>query len=244
MVDARTKTYCAMLTTGVCDLPARIAALEAENNQLCRQILDAWNAFGPPATRSDPPVFTLNDIADLPQMAEGGIDEQIIELEDSIAALEAQLAERVKVKALEWEDSGFVPDKAWGDACLKQARGHHHLGRYAGSYTIQEIEPGGWWGWWNTWTSDRDPEGVGRTKDEAKAAAQADYESRILSALEATPRATHANSASVEATPRAPKVTEEMVEAASREYMRIFDKHLLSEHARLILTAAQEAGKP
>jgi hypothetical protein len=47
----------------------------------------------------------------------------------------------------------------------------------------------------------------------------------------------------LEATPPAPKVMDVMVEAASREYMRIFGKHLLSDHARLILTAAQEAGK-
>lgn len=104
---------------------------------------------------------------------------------DGRNAAEAKLAggETVKVKPLEWTDSGSVPDGPWSETYLRQARGHHNLGRYAGSYTVQEMEAGGKWGWWNTWTSDREPEGIEDTIDEAKAAAQTDFERRILSAL-------------------------------------------------------------
>ncbi|TPK59067.1 MULTISPECIES: hypothetical protein [unclassified Mesorhizobium] len=92
----------------------------------------------------------------------------------------------VQVKALEWGEIRHVPDTAWSESMLRQRIGHHNLGPFAGSYSIQEMEPGGAWGWWNTWTAERYPDGVEPTEDAAKAAAQADYEARILSAL-ATP---------------------------------------------------------
>lgn len=144
------------------------ATLEAENNQLRRQILDAWNAFGPPAERSDTPVFTFSDIADLPQSAEGGIAEQIFTLEDHIAALEVQLAEKVKVKPLEW------------------------VGFTAGSYHI-EIEKGGIASllyYSASIAEDEEPELIKTgyltlvSLDDLKAIAQADHERRTIDALE------------------------------------------------------------
>ncbi|MBZ9984981.1 hypothetical protein LB521_27995 [Mesorhizobium sp. BR-1-1-8] len=89
----------------------------------------------------------------------------------------------VQVKALEWGEIRHVPDAAWSETMLRQRIGHHNLGPFAGSYSIQEMEPGGAWGWWNTWTAERYPDGVEPTEDAAQAAAQADYESRIRSAL-------------------------------------------------------------
>lgn len=41
--------------------------------------------------------------------------------------------------------------------------------------------------------------------------------------------------------PPAPVITEELIERASAEYMKIFGKHLLSSHARQILTATLQA---
>ncbi|MBZ9973464.1 hypothetical protein LB517_27935 [Mesorhizobium sp. BR1-1-12] len=89
----------------------------------------------------------------------------------------------VKVKALEWGEERHVPDAAWSSTMLRQRIGHHNLGPFAGSYSIQEMEPGGAWGWWNTWTAERYPDGVEPTEKAAKAAAQSDYEAQILSAL-------------------------------------------------------------
>jgi len=100
------------------------------------------------------------------------------------AALQQESLKAV-VKPLEWVYVGRVVDKPSDpNSLVRQYRGcHSHFGRYGGSYSVQEIEPGGRWGFWNTWTSDREPEGVFPTLHEAKAAAQADYEARILSAL-------------------------------------------------------------
>lgn len=89
------------------------------------------------------------------------------------------------VKPLRWVDQGKVPAEAWGDSVLRQFIGHHDLGRYAGSYCVQEREPGGPWGWWCTWTSDREPEGIEPTEDAVKAACQAHFGRCILSTLSA-----------------------------------------------------------
>jgi hypothetical protein len=89
----------------------------------------------------------------------------------------------VKIKALEWGRACPVPDGAWSKTYLQQRIGHHGLGRYAGSYTVQEMEPGGAWGWWCTWTSDRLPEGVELTEEAARKACQNDFEARIRSVL-------------------------------------------------------------
>lgn len=110
------------------------------------------------------------------------IEINVSDLRAALSALDA-LAEPAKVKALVWRDESTVPDGPWSDVRLRQSIGHHNLGRYAGSYTVQEMEAGGVWGWWCTWTSDREPEGVELTKDAAQAAAQVDFERRILSAL-------------------------------------------------------------
>lgn len=260
---------------------------------------------------------------------------RILQSQDArIAALEAKLAEVRKVKPLEWSDVR-QPDE--------EIRYHHIIAESPiGQWTIQ------WKGWkdYDDRTVFLDGDFVlngGDLLEAAKAAAQADFKRRILSALEATPPApcdhpiwgqdidgtrtcakcglttppTHpepdfsksiadiikeesANGAAVgwrsctgchetnegyetghfpyskmfgcyvgsgcsecggigvtweywsedvlktmaeDDAPPTPKVTEAMVEAASREYMRIFGKHLLSKHARLILTAAQEDGR-
>ncbi len=92
----------------------------------------------------------------------------------------------VKVKPLTWGEERRVPDAAWSKTMLRQHIGHHNLGPFAGSYSVQEMDAGGAWGWWNTWTSDRYPDGVEPTLEAAKAAAQADFNARILSALDRT----------------------------------------------------------
>lgn len=86
---------------------------------------------------------------------------------DLYAALEAKLAEKVKVKTLEWT-------RGWMNAEAQTE---------IGQYTITYRRDGSFeWGigilkgWASSW-------------DGAKAAAQTDYERRILSALEATPPA-------------------------------------------------------
>lgn len=100
------------------------------------------------------------------------------------AALSAALQHQVGVKALAWGEVRRVPDAAWSETTLRQRIGHHNLGPYAGSYSVQEMEPGGAWGWWNTWTADRYPDGVEPTEKAAMGAAQADFEARIRSVLQ------------------------------------------------------------
>ena len=90
----------------------------------------------------------------------------------------------VAIKRLDWLAPSRVPAEAWGEANLKQRVGHHHLGQFAGSYSIQELEPGGMWGWWCSWTCTRFPAGVEHTEQAAMAAAQADFEARICSMIE------------------------------------------------------------
>jgi hypothetical protein len=142
-----------------------------------------------------------------------------------IATLEAQLAESVKVKPLEWSDVR-QPDE--------EIRYHHIIAESPiGQWTIQ------WKGW-----KDYDDRTVflggdfvlngGDILEAAKSAAQADYERRILSALEATPPA--------------PKVTEAMVDAASVAVnigFRDFYIPRTTIRAALLaaLTAAQEPGR-
>lgn len=170
MVDVRTKTYCAMLTTGVCDLPARIAALEA------------------------------------------------------------QLAERVKVKKLGWEE--LTSPREDGPAELT---GDLEATTMIGEYSVcfdsdEEVADTPWCCWGPI-------ENIGHfaDMDAAKAAAQADFERRTLSVLEATPPA--------------PKVTDEMVERACRVHnvgwslWKEPQKKTAREVMRAALTAAQEAGK-
>jgi hypothetical protein len=146
------------------------------------------------------------------------------------AALEAQLAERVKVKPLEWHKSEII---GWN--------GDWHT--VPTSYSIRCADENGWkWSGFGGF-------GYGRSDEAAKAAAQADYERRILSALEATPPA--------------PKVTEgawryEIKHGPEGEanYAFVYDQggHLVSNlkvhHAIAVvaamnatLTAAQEAGR-
>ncbi len=132
----------------------------------------------------------LENAAELLAMndAFGGVQLVIAE---AIAALSpAPSGSGVRVKPLRWVYQGKVPAEAWGDNVLRQFIGHHDLGRYAGSYCVQEREPGGSWGWWCTWTSNREPEGIKPTEDAAKAACQADFERRILSVIasDASPR--------------------------------------------------------
>lgn len=103
-----------------------------------------------------------------------------------LAYLNATRTDTVKatVKLLEWGEIRQVPDGPWSETMLRQRIGHHNLGPFAGSYSIQEMEAGGAWGWWNTWTAERYPDGVEPTEEAAMAAAQSDFEARILSSLE------------------------------------------------------------
>lgn len=104
---------------------------------------------------------------------------------DGVKKMRADMeARQVAVKDLEWGDVRYVPDGPWSQTMLRQYTGHHNLGPFAGSYAIQEMEPGGAWGWWNTWTADiHYPDGVELTDVAAKAAAQADFATRINSVL-------------------------------------------------------------
>lgn len=97
---------------------------------------------------------------------------------DLYAALEAQLAGSVKVKPLEWVE-------------LNEGKAFRAILPVIGSI---RIEPYGVCGWWEVlWSMpgqcDKLIPDVFDTPDEAKSAAQADYERRILSALEATLKA-------------------------------------------------------
>lgn len=90
-----------------------------------------------------------------------------------IAALEAKLAERVKVKPLEWVDGRNC------ECSAETVVGMYEVGFDDGWWA--QLEGGVTW----DWEPDQDPrsyEGPGA----AKAAAQADFDRRILSALEDT----------------------------------------------------------
>ena len=81
------------------------------------------------------------------------------------AAHLAAPASEVRVKPLEWRDTSY------GD-CFADS----HVGRYQACAVH-----GGW-----LWYLSPNPKGALQSRDEAKAAAQADYEARILSCLEPT----------------------------------------------------------
>lgn len=101
-------------------------------------------------------------------------DQKIINSQrDLCAALEAKLAERVKVKPLEWTVFCSNSGNSTANTCV-------------GEYVVQHEHD-----LWMVYLPYEDVRhGKGHeTRYEAKAAAQADYESRILSALEATPPA-------------------------------------------------------
>lgn len=101
----------------------------------------------------------------------------------TILALCERIREPAKVKPLEWTDYRKFPDEPWSETMLRSRIGHHNLGRYAGSYSVFETAQGGPWGWKCSWISDREPEAIFPTEAEAIDAAQADYASRIRSAL-------------------------------------------------------------
>lgn len=89
----------------------------------------------------------------------------------------------VEVKPLEWDPIREVVNEPWAKSTVRQSIGRHNLGPYAGSYSVQEITRDGDWGWWTTWEASREPQGILKTEVDAKAAAQADFERRIRSAL-------------------------------------------------------------
>ncbi len=101
-----------------------------------------------------------------------------------IATTSTAKADATRVKSLEWGEDHPYPDAPWSKTYLHQRIGHHNLGRYAGSYSVFEC-PDGKWGWATTWDdTPRVLTGSFGTEAEAQAAAQADYEQRILSALQ------------------------------------------------------------
>lgn len=77
-------------------LATALAAKDAELAAVKRQIVAAWNAFGPSSSRNDPPAFDADDLEHLPITAGGGLDEQIRELEDQTERAKAALAEARK----------------------------------------------------------------------------------------------------------------------------------------------------
>lgn len=106
---------------------------------------------------------------------------QVEALQTRIAALEAQLAERVKVKQLEWQgDEGGPGKDCFSEPTPYLAYRVRHLsdGRFD---VILDTDTG------SIWFGARGE--IHATYAEAKAAAQADFDRRILSALEATPPA-------------------------------------------------------
>ncbi|MFC5385137.1 hypothetical protein ACFPLB_04055 [Aquamicrobium segne] len=118
---------------------------------------------------------------------------------DLYATLEAQLAEMVKIKPLEWS-----PVEEWKECSRERAPA------FGGEYQIVMLDPGegelpslyfeiGLGAFMFRFEQDQDPMGLpGETYPKkfpsvnaAKAAAQADYERRILSAIAPHPRATN-----------------------------------------------------
>lgn len=161
------------------------------------------------------------------------------------AELEAQLAERVKVRSLEWS-----PVEEWKGCSRERAPA------FGGEYQIVMLDPGegelpslyfeiGLGAFMFRFEQDQDPMGLpGETApkkfpsvEEAKAAAQADYEHRILSALEATPPAPKVTRAQADLIRR---IVLPMVGERSREVGDAWDK---AYHILDAITAAQEAGR-
>lgn len=125
------------------------------------------------------------------------LQERVSGRDAHIAALEAQLAERVRVKPLVW-----VPTRLWNrnDYHGSEPIVIEYVSEGPFAYTLSANYQIG--NSWDARLGKGSPIKNGRCVSfgEAKAAAQADFERRILSALEAAP---------------APKVTEAMVEAAA-----------------------------
>ncbi len=77
---------------------------------------------------------------------------------------------RALVRPLEWAkewEGEYVAETRIGDAIVRAQRDHHGLPNF----------------WWWSPTDDGGPTGAAPTIDAAKAAAQADYADRVLSAL-------------------------------------------------------------
>lgn len=137
---------------------------------------------------------------------------QVEELQARIAALEAKLADRVKVKPLEW-----VEPTGWWNAEAQCVFGLYAVHRYRKDR------------WTVFLNGDEIKSGI-LTEAEAKAAAQADFERRILSALGATPPA--------------PKVTEAMVDVLAKSFWGPNWRLTIPEEVvATALTAAQGAPK-
>lgn len=75
-------------------LSAKLVVVERQRDATRRQLVAAWNAFGPSKNRSDPPAFDADDLDDLPMWTGGDLAEQIRLIEDDAEAADA------KVKAL------------------------------------------------------------------------------------------------------------------------------------------------
>lgn len=152
------------------------------------------------------------------------LQERVSGRDAHIAALEAQLAERVRVKPLVW-----VPTRLWNrnDYHGSEPIVIEYVSEGPFAYTLSANYQIG--NSWDARLGKVSPIKNGRCVSfgEAKAAAQADYERRILSALEATPPA--------------PMVTEAMVDAALKAFHSV--GQYASERARITaaLKAAMEA---
>lgn len=145
-----------------------------------------------------------------------------VRMSDTIATLEVQLAERVRVKPLEWSmaDPGVFYTTTYKADTI--------IGEYIAQHSCCYFHNALIW-----------PGGRGYGIDEARAAAQADYERRILAALEATPPA--------------PKVMEDPIEALQairRETGRCRGAQSYVDAAKFAfktataaLTASQEPGR-
>lgn len=134
-----------------------------------------------------------------------------------LSALEAtpapQTAERVRVKPLEWKP-------------LSNTGSESGFGGGRSEYTLIPTQNG-----WRVYGIPGESDGGTEffTMETAKAAAQADFERRILSAIEATPPA--------------PMVTEAMVEAALAAFKSAGRYASTRARIKAALTAAQEDGR-
>lgn len=115
-----------------------------------------------------------------------------VALEKALAARSAPEAGKAAVKPLVWDAIREVVNEPWAKSTVRQSIGRHNLGPYAGSYSVQEMTRDGDWGWWTTLEASREPQGICKTEAEAKAAAQKNFEARILSALASSPAPTGA----------------------------------------------------
>lgn len=73
-------------------LLATIQALEARAEAAEKQVVRAWNAFGPPERQQSIIAETAEDVYDQFAMADGDIAEQIVSLEAQLAASQAEAA--------------------------------------------------------------------------------------------------------------------------------------------------------